>query len=254
MITNEYGVEKRQRELLEMIKQLDDELRRMQIKYSLADGTLLGAIRHNGFIPWDDDIDIIVSRAEYEKLVKNADRLENFVLRRYLWTPRIQRLEDRDQRGILIPTIDIFIGDAVPASPVVHKLKVILLKMLQGMMKEEPEYAGHSAVYKVCIFLTHALGKLFSQQQMYRAYDRISRIGSKNSSDDVCFYNGTFKYVGTRYRKATFESYEYHAFEDCELPVTGDYDHFLTVSYGDYMTPPKESERKSIHVQQTSAD
>lgn len=69
MITNEYGLAERQNELLSMLKDVDKILTGNGIAYSLCGGTLLGAIRHKGFIPWNDDIDIILDRKNYKKMV-----------------------------------------------------------------------------------------------------------------------------------------------------------------------------------------
>ncbi len=69
MIINEYGLAERQNELLNMLKDVDKILTGNGIAYSLCGGTLLGAIRHKGFIPWDDDVDIMLDRKNYKKMV-----------------------------------------------------------------------------------------------------------------------------------------------------------------------------------------
>ena len=61
---------------LDILLDFDNLCRRNGIKYSLAYGTLIGAVRHKGYIPWDDDIDVIMLRDEYEKFVKIANKLK----------------------------------------------------------------------------------------------------------------------------------------------------------------------------------
>lgn len=62
---------------LDLLFKFDNVCRRHNLKYSLAFGSLLGAIRHNGFIPWDDDIDVVMPRADYEKLKEYKTEFEN---------------------------------------------------------------------------------------------------------------------------------------------------------------------------------
>lgn len=66
----ELSLEKQKLLMLEILLDFDKVCRNNGIRYSLAYGTLLGAVRHQGFIPWDDDIDVIVFRADYEKLIQ----------------------------------------------------------------------------------------------------------------------------------------------------------------------------------------
>ena len=61
-----------QKLLLEMLKDFDAVCRRHGIRYQLFAGSALGAVRHNGFIPWDDDLDVILSRSEYERFFREA--------------------------------------------------------------------------------------------------------------------------------------------------------------------------------------
>ncbi len=56
--------------VLQILKDIDDHCKKYNIKYSLAFGTLLGAIRHNGFIPWDDDLDIYMPRNDYKRFLE----------------------------------------------------------------------------------------------------------------------------------------------------------------------------------------
>lgn len=70
----QYDIKEVQKKLLEILIELDRICRKYQIKYSLEGGTLLGAIKYKGFVPWDDDIDIIMERKEYERFIKICKR------------------------------------------------------------------------------------------------------------------------------------------------------------------------------------
>ena len=70
--------------MLEMVTELDRICKKYNIQYFLYWGTLLGAIRHNGFIPWDDDLDVAVMRQDYKKLLKVLLLLLFIIVNRFL--------------------------------------------------------------------------------------------------------------------------------------------------------------------------
>ena len=114
--SNRYGTLQRQKELFVMMKEIDAFCQKHSISYSLAGGSLLGAIRHNGFIPWDDDIDLMVDRKNLSKFLDAFYEFSDetpYFLNRYLWVYRIQEVNDTSA-GLLRPTIDVFVFDHCP--------------------------------------------------------------------------------------------------------------------------------------------
>lgn len=248
--SNKYGTLDRQKELLIMLKKIDAFCQKYGVSYSLAGGSLLGAVRHNGFIPWDDDVDLMVDRDNLQKFLKAFQEHPDetpYCLNRYLWIYRIQEVDDAS-KGILRPTIDIFVLDNCPDSTFQRKYKTFVIKMLQGMMKVKPDYEGKSFVMKACVFITHLLGKVFSEDSLFREYDKISQMGNETQSRFVSAYDYPFGYLNRKYNSNLMNNCELHQFEDVELPITTEYDHYLTEQYGDYMTPPKEENRVSEHM------
>lgn len=245
-----YGVRARQKELLSMLKEVDAFLRSNGVEYSLGAGTLLGAVRHNGFIPWDDDVDIIVDRKNYSKILKLFEEKKNetrFVLNKILWIYRIQDKDD-DTNGLKTPTIDIFAYDHCPNGKFKRNCKFMLLKLLQGMMKREKDYSKFSFFYKVCLWGTSIVGKLFTHNFKFKMYDRIARIGSKEDSEYLSSCFSSFNNLELRHSKTLFNTFVEHKFEDTVMPITAEYDQYLTLAYGDYMTPPKQEDRVAQHM------
>lgn len=247
---NQYGTKERQLELLEMLREVDVLLRDGGVQYSLCGGTLLGAVRDKGFIPWDDDIDIMVNRHNFNKLLKlfRTTRDTGYSLNDYLWVRRIQK-EGESRPDLSAPTIDVFVMDNCPDNQVVQKVKVLLIKFLQGMMKVDRQQAQVSLFYKICLVVTGLLGKLFSEKTKLCWYDRVSQIGNHSRTEQLGLYNDLFKYLNLKYSRKMFMSYIDGTFEDLVLPITAEYDNYLSTVYGDYMTPPEEKDRKPIHME-----
>ena len=83
--SEKYGTLERQTELLKMLKEVDIFFKTNGIVYSLCGGTLLGAVRHNGFIPWDDDVDLMVDRKNFEKFHTVIENFKGYHLEHELW-------------------------------------------------------------------------------------------------------------------------------------------------------------------------
>ena len=152
--------------LFEILCDIDRVCRDNSINYSLDSGTLLGAIREQGFIPWDDDADIIMLREEFEKFIKvyGLQKDSIFTIERDLWVYRIKGKSKKTIDGIDLSKIcvDIFVLDNVPENNILYNLKLLLIRILQGMMKEKPKYYKYNFIEKVASFILHYFGKLFS--------------------------------------------------------------------------------------------
>lgn len=211
-LSRKYGTYEKQQELLTMIKTVDQFFSENNIVYSLCGGSLLGAVRENGFIPWDDDIDIMVDRSNFNKII---DLFTNkkcglpFSLKRHLWVDRIQKDND-DREGLFATSIDIFVMDHCPDNIILRHIKVILIKILQGMMKEEQMYSGKSLLYKVSLWLTHVFGKLFSKEKKYHWYHKIAQIGNQRPSLYLTGYTDLFKLLKLRYTGKLFDRIVMH--------------------------------------------
>ena len=262
MITDEYGIAERQKELLEIIKDVDFFMTESEIRYSLGGGTLLGAIRHGGFIPWDDDVDLILDRKNFNKLVSvfndNCNVIaikrpggvsKEYVFSRRLWVYRICLKEERRDERRSQATIDIFTLDPSPDSTTIRKLKTLGVKILQGMMKERLNLKGQSMFYKLCLIGSFTLGRFIPDKVKFSAYDFVSQIGARGKSSALTAYNDLFKLLETRYPKDLMEVIERRPFEDAFLPTVAKYDSYLTAQYGDYMTLPPHEMRRPQHME-----
>lgn len=246
---NQYGTKERQIELLEMLREVNDLLHEHEVNYSLCGGTLLGAVREKGFIPWDDDIDIMMDRSSFNKLLAlfQSKRNMEYDLNDVLWIRRIQK-KNSFKQNVSIPTIDVFVMDNCPDNKLMQAIKLFLIKMLQGMMKDGKKHSDVSLFYRICLIITAIIGKLFSQRRKLLWYDRVSQIGNRTESKQLGLYNDLFINLNLKYSRDMFSKYINSSFEDLTLPITAEYDNYLSTVYGDYMTPPEESDRKPMHM------
>ena len=244
---NQYGTADIQNELLELMKIFHEFCVRNEIKYSLFGGSGLGAVRHNGFIPWDDDLDICVDRKNYRKLLKRFRTCEGLSMHQNLWVKRIQKIGATPIRGY-VPTLDVFVIDNAPDAAILFRLKILLLSVLQGMLKEHRNYAQFAWYYKVFLFITHVLGRLFPVKMVRRWYNRVSQIGNDRPTRYVHSANDTFAAIRIKYKRDTFRKLVLHPFEDAQFYIPEDYVDYLTARYGDFMKLPEERNRKPQHA------
>lgn len=251
-LENRYGTLHAQQGLLDLLKAFHAFCVEKGVRYSLAYGSLLGAIRHGGFIPWDDDLDVFVDRKNYDRLVgllKDSPSLQ--VERdsvRSLWVDRVRRKDPSPSgKGAYVPTLDLLVLDKLPAQSGTRRIKLFLILMLQGMIKPTLTLSKGSWLMRICSIVTFLLGRLFPIRLKKKWYRRVSQLGNADDSAVVCNYNGEFSDLKRQYPADMMDHIIEHGFEDTKAFIVEAYDQCLTTQFGDYMTPPEEGERKPSH-------
>jgi len=243
-----------------MAKIFHDYCQKENLTYYIIGGTFLGSIRHKGFIPWDDDMDIAMPREDYEKFLNEFPQKEYFILN-YKTHPDykyyISKLCSRDyiikeKTGNEVNLfIDIFPIDGMPDNK--FKRKIHCLRILYHRMKLSFYYNDtidkekkRKLYEKVLIFFATKIPfkKLINPS---KEKSKIDKLLMKNS-----FYKS--KYSGTimgAYREREivetrlFGKPCLYQFEDMKLYGPEKYDEYLTHIYGDYMKIPKDVDRTS---------
>lgn len=214
-----------------------------EIKYSLSGGSLLGAIREGGFIPWDDDADVLMERKEYNKLIKVLPK--RFDIINVLWVPR---LVYKGATGVESGrSIDIFVLDNAPNNKLKHRIKVLKLRILQGTLKKDIQWSSYDFKGKVLTFGTYCLGKLMSEKVKLNWYEKVAQSNNNEKTRYLGNYKNEYTFISMRYDKNLFLRYMIIPFEDIKLSCIESYDLYLTKAYGNYMLPPPKNEQQPKH-------
>ena len=233
--------------MLEMVKVLDSICKKHNIPYFLYGGTLLGAIRHNGFIPWDDDLDVAILRNDYKRLLKvlpvelpgHLALQTNDTDKNYFFF--VGKLRDRrsfldeggfdsvfKERGIFI---DIFPLDKL--LPWTQKLRV--QSLAYNFFRKG--HASDSAMMKI-----RAL-TWFNRHVSFPLLRGISRLSGTKAL--MCDYGIPFHNI---YNLQDVFPLTTHDFEGVQLPVPGNSHNMLQTMFGDYMQLPDDLDNVYHHV------
>lgn len=240
-----HSIEEIHQELLVLLKIFDDVCVKNDIKYSLHGGTLLGAVREKGFIPWDDDADVSMTRDNYDKFIKYVSNNEE--LKKYNVTVSDSQatLMTIKRKNKPIVWIDIFVYDYISENILTQKIKFLLLVIFLGLTKtgERLEISKQGA-YKgwkyIAILILFYVGKLFSMEDRIKAKNYISKNWLLGNKKLIVRANDQYKALKEILPKSVMEEYIYADFENIKLMISKEYDTVLSKSYGsDYMIPRK---------------
>lgn len=249
-------------ELLSFLAGLCEE---HQLRYYLGYGTLLGAVRHGGFIPWDDDIDVLMPRRDYLRLIeimeqKDFENIKILSLQNeadYIY-PFAKLI---DARTVLyegfnqldnVPLgvyIDIFPLEGMTDNRFAACLFFARLKLLRRILALSLQKFPVSGRNRFMRMLKLPLVLLLKLPGHQRIVGRIDRLAGKRDFDRSDFVGCAVwsAHTSERMPRSCFAGERQLAFEGSLFPVPADYDRYLTQIYGNYMQFPPEAERVSKH-------
>lgn len=246
--------------MLSLLSELDRICKKYEIEYMLFAGTLLGAVRHSGFIPWDDDADIIMPREDYERFLeiaeKEVDKAKFFVQREFSehWpmffsklrlngTACIERYHPKDlgsHRGVYI---DVFPCDNLSDNALKRKLQYYASKIVIAKSLDARGYLTDSKSKKIFM----AFCKLLPSKPFHKF---VINRKAKDTQMVHTFFAAAQKYEKSVFQRAWFDKKTDMLFENISFVAPIEYDKLLCHLYGDYMTEPEESRRGSkVHAE-----
>lgn len=260
-----YGkLETVQQMLLDKLLVIDKICRKHQIRYFLAGGTLLGAVRHGGFIPWDDDVDLMMLREDYRKFCKViADELPDELLfqaeelqKNYHFNAKIRLKGTKFQTRFLrqFPEleqglfIDIFPQDQTSDSPLFQKLHIWITVAARSLVYNKwgkQKIAGDGS-HPVLYLIGGMLKRILPMRMLVWLKRTVIEWYADKKTSYV--YDG----LGQNIRRGAFprewlEKTDDLLFEGVRLPVPKEYDKYLTYLYGDYKKMISPGERFTNH-------
>lgn len=251
-----------QKVILEITKDIDKLCRDNDIEYFLLGGSAIGAIRHKGFIPWDDDLDIIMTPDNYDKFIdvcqSQLDTSKYYLQKAYIDWPlmysKIKLLGTRfeepsgysdspEHMGIFI---DVFRLENVSNNRLGQLWQYICAKILLTYCINKRGFDQKQSFFKEFIM---ALSFPLKFKWIYNFFRHQMEKYNSQETNFYGFFSGRYRYKQSIYRKDLYKNPIMVPFEDTMLPVPEKYDELLRQVFGDYLTPPPLKEQVGLHLQ-----
>lgn len=251
---------------LQLVKAVLSICERHQLTVFMMGGTFLGAVRHKGFIPWDDDVDLGMSREDYETFLRVAPQElpQGYILRHFAKDPDMPyypaqvvdpSFEILDTSAQIAKTrsawIDLFPLDGMPKGKMgcfFHKYRLFYLRMMLKFIQFSQVVAvnlAHRPLHERILIAVgkhlHLESRLDTNKRMH-LIDRCLKKYPYETASQVVNFMGAYKFR-EMFPKKIYDSLSEYPFEDLQLLAPSDYDTVLRQMYGDYMTPPPQNEQ-----------
>ncbi len=260
---------------LDIMQQVLKICQQHNIAYYMLGGTLLGAVRHKGFIPWDDDIDIGLPRPDYERFLEYAQQelktpyqLHTLFHNSGSYSYYYARVENSqimlNRKAALkesrIPAwIDVFPLDGVPND--LRKQKRWIRKcMIRKVLFDASQFSYFAASENIkkkrslpkriarVLFIHLKLEKLIDTKRAWKMLDKALCENNYESCDRIINFCGYWG-IKEMFPKSVYGAGKLYPFENLMLNGPEDYDNVLKQMYGDYMTPPPENAREHHYIE-----
>lgn len=260
----ELNIKEIQNESLKILLFVDKLCEELKLKYCIMYGTLIGAIRHNGFIPWDDDVDIAMPRRDYLKLQdyflnhkeelkpyeffsKDTREKYPYMIGRVCNTNFIMKSEIEDDYG-MGTFVDVYPMDgAGNGKGVFPFLKSRLLSSMYYMKSRTHYIPSENKILNIPKKIIYHIVHLFSYNFLRKNLEKLAYHYDYDKSIYVaqmdCFTDGK----KNMFLKNDIEDTCYHIFEGEQVRIPKNYDRMLRHEYGDYMQLPPEEKRIGHH-------
>lgn len=251
--------EERQQIGLEILDEIQRVSSLLNIKFYLAYGTLLGAIRHKGYIPWDDDIDIWMMREDFEILMQNFNELTtpDFKLLSYhtdenypFLAPKVVSTKTHAEEKLMKPVkdlgiwVDIFPIDYLSQENATNTEKLMKLEHQRWVAL----YKQSTLPAKIKLFFYDKIQKdttwKDSKKKPGAITKEINKLSSCSTPNDICRSPASDLSMIVFLASEDFKSQVFVPFEDRTYPIPCGYDRLLRIIYNDYMKLPSKRARK----------
>lgn len=254
--------------LIKITSEIDRICRKNNIKYTLFAGSLLGAVRHHGFIPWDDDMDIAMLRADYDRFIEkcktelgkefrlvsidnNPDYSYGFLKITMKGTKVKETLVNKPRAYDEI-WVDVFPYDNVPSKPLKQfkqrSLNYMCIKLLEekydGIIKENKT----RFLKKIFFGVLHMLNWFVPDTYIKKFMESNSKKYNNYKTSLVSCFHTSYGYKKETIKRKVFDNYANYKFDNKMFMGIKNYDYYLAKIYGNYMKLPPVEKRHTHNL------